>query len=300
MRFRTRAAADARRQMAVAIGAGIVAASLLVIGVPEVTHPATSCSLGAEIGSAWIWTPGILVNVPLGGGAAWGSGSLNWTFSSGSLIVGKLPKGGGGGALELGSDETGINGFFGLGNWSFYQAQNRSTAFGTGYPCTQPYVAEIQDGVSCGAVGNLSSILALPDNASDAVQPHYMPPQICSYESATPGAALWFDTTYHSGRPESPYASETIRLCGFGYNAPLNVSLTGVAEYPIDVSMTVGGTTISATGHVRWANPGFTPTAEYSLPKGWAWNISAMGAGILPTIDNPTTTSLLAFERSAC
>ena len=305
MRFRTRAVASARRQRALAAIGGVAIAVLLVVGVPEVTHPVTSCALGAKVGSAWIWTPGILLNVPLGGGAAWGDRQLNWTFSSGSLVVGELPTGGGGSALELGSNETGINGVFGLANWSFYEAQNRSTAYGTGNPCTQPYVAEIHNGLNCGAVGNLSSVLVLPDNASDAVQPHYIPSANCSYESATPGATLYFDTSYHSAAAGSPYTSETIRLCGFGYDSPLDVSLTGVAGYPIDVSMTVGGATIRAMGFVRWAGPsptpeGNVPTAQYSLPNGWAWNISTIEAGTLPTVANPTTTSLLAFERSAC
>lgn len=79
----------------------------------------------------------------------------------------------------------------------------------------------------------------------------------------------------------------------------------GVADYPIVVSVTVHGTTIRAMGFVRWAGPTPTPeglvqTSEYSLPNGWIMNVSTIGSGVLPTVANPTTTSLLALERTAC
>jgi len=295
------------RLTSVAIGVGIAIAITLVVGVPEIAQPVTSCRLGPEVASAWIWTPSILVNVPLGGSAAWGSNQLEWTFVSGSLVTGTNPANDGGSALLPGSDEVGINGAVGLGQWSVYRTQNVSSAFGTGSPCGQPYVAEVSGGLICGAVGNLSTILPLADNASDLDQPHSVPPvfpQSCP-QAATAGASLWFDTAYHSALPGSAYDSETIRLCGPSFTAPLNVSLDGVAEYPVVVSIPVIDGTVHASGYLSWKGPsqtvlGFVPTAEYSLPDGSVWNISTLEPGALPTLAGPSTTSLLAFERSSC
>lgn len=288
---------------AVAIGVAVIVASAVVVGIPELTNPVTTCSLGREIGSASIWTPGILVNVPFLGSAAFSSNQIEWIFSSGSLQVGATPRDGGGG-LSPGPPEFGINGFFGLANWSFFEAQNHSQAFGTGTPCTQPYVAEITSALSCGALGNLSTILVLPNNVSDAVQPHTIPLSYSCNQGMTPspGASIWFDTSYHVGGTSGSGASESLRLCGFPYTAPLNVSLWGPASYPIVVSMLADGQTIRATGNFVWSdsNPHASPAAEYSLPNGWVWNVSTVGPGTLPTPSNPSTTSLLAFERSSC
>jgi hypothetical protein len=295
------------RLTSVAVGVGVAVAVILVVGVPEIAQPVTTCTLGPEVASAWIWTPSILVNVPLGGSAAWGSSQLGWTFISGSLVTGASSPYGGGTALEPGSAEVGINGDVGLGNWSIYRAQNVSSAFGTGSPCGQPYVSEINGGLICGAVGNLSTILPLPDNASDLDQLHSVPPvfpQSCP-QAATAGASLWFDTAYHAGATGTPHESETVNLCGPLFTAPLNVSLDSVAEYPVVVTVPVNGGTVHASGYLSWQGPsatpaGLIPTAEYSMPNGWLWNISTIEPGVLPTTFNPSTTSLLAFERSTC
>jgi hypothetical protein len=287
---------------AIAIGLGVALSLTLVVGLPELTKPVTTCALGSEIDSAWIWTPGILVNVPDGGSASWSSVQLNWTFSSGSLVVGALPGPKGGSSLFPGSNEYGINGDIGLADWGIYQARNASSAFGANSACTQPFVAESLSPLSCGAVGNLSSILVLPDNSSDVQELHVVPPQPCSIESATPGAEVWFDTSYHPAGTGGSYQSETISLCGSSFNGPLNVSLPGVAEYPIEISMPHDGTQIRASGFLAWAGlaPNNAATAAYSLPKGWTWNVSAVVPGVLPTVSDPVTTSLLAFERLAC
>ncbi len=298
----------AGRLTSVAVVVGVAIAIALVVGVPEIAQPVTSCTLGPEVATAWIWTPSVLVNVPLGGSAAWGSIQLGWTFVSGSLVA-RTPNPGylGGAALSPGSNEVGINGVVGLGNWSVYRTQNVSSAFGTGSPCGQPYVAEVNGGLTCGAGGSLSTVLPLPDNASDLGELHSVPPvspQSCP-QAATPGAELWFDTAYHAGAATGPYASETIQLCGTSSATPLNVSLGTAAEYAVVVSVPVSGGVVHASGDLSWngsvATPfGIIPTAEYSLPGGWVWNISTEEPGTLPTVTNPSTTALLAFERSSC
>jgi hypothetical protein len=116
---------------------------------------------------------------------------------------------------------------------------------------------------------------------------------------------LWFDTAYHAGAATGPYASETIQLCGTSSATPLNVSLGTAAEYAVVVSVPVSGGVVHASGDLSWngsvATPfGIIPTAEYSLPGGWVWNISTEEPGTLPTVTNPSTTALLAFERSSC
>jgi len=297
----------ARRLTSVAVVVGIAIAITLVVGVPEIAPSVTTCTLGPKVASAWIWTPSVLVNVPLGGSAAWGSNQLGWTFVSGSLVMATDPANGGGAAQLPGSNELGIDGAVGLGNWTVYQTENVTSAFGSGSPCGQPYVAEINSSLICGAVGNLSTILPLADNASDLGELHSVPPvfpQSCPM-AATTGAELWFDTAYHTVVAGGPYQSETIRLCGSGYIAPFNVSLDSIAEYPVVVSVPGTSGAVHASGYLSWKGPvaspvGFIPTAAYSLPVGWVWNISTVGKGVLPTVANPVTTSLLAFERSSC
>lgn len=287
----------------VAAGVGVTVAVAMVVALPELAKPVTTCALGGEEGSAFIWTPSVLVNVPMGGSAAFGVvRGADWVFSSGSVVVGVTPYVGGWWSLSPGTGELGINGGFGLANWTFFAVHNVSQAFGVNRPCSQPYVAEITSPMSCAGSGNLSAILVLPNNATDGVQPHYMPPQPCSIESATPGASAWFDTSYHSAATGSPGSSESLQLCGPPSDSPLNVSLAGPAAYPIVVSMLSGGRTIHASGSVVWAGPtpDGMPSAVYSLPSGWAWNVSTIGPGVLPTVANPSTTALLAFERSAC
>lgn len=291
-----------RRGASVAVGVVVALALTLVVSLPELTRSVTTCELGNKVGSASIWTPSTLVNVPMAGSAAIGTDYLNWNFTSGSLTVGLASLDAGGGSIGPGKGEIGIYGIIGLANWTFYQAVNRSQAFGPGTPCTQPFVAQIADGLICGASGNLSSILVLANNASDAAQPHVVPPQPCSIGSATPGSSVWFDTSFHTTGASGASSTESLRLCGPLFNAPLNVTLAGPAAYPIVASTLVGGRAIDASGSMVWSGPGpfRVPTAEYSLAQGWVWNVSTIGAGMLPTVANPSTTSLLAFERSDC
>ncbi len=225
------------------------------------------------------------------------------TFTSGSLTVGGVPNENAGGfALWPGRNETGMNGDFGLAPWEFFHAQNVSTAFGQSDACGQPFVAEQVGPQICGAVGNLSGLLVLPDNSSDAVQPHYVQPTQPCPQNATPGASVWFDTSYHSAVSGGTSQTEVIALCGTYDSGPLNVTISGVARYPILVSMQIGGSVIRAAGFHAWEGGGWPVdgSAAYTLPWGWIWNISEVVPGVLPTVSSPVTTSLLAFERSSC
>ncbi len=286
------------------VGVGVILGTTVAWGLPELFPATTRCVLGAEIGSASIWTPSVLVNVPLGGSAAFGARYLNWTFSSGSVTVGAPWPENGGMALYPGHSEVGINGVLGLANWSFYVAENRSQAFGASDPCTQPYVTAISSSLTCATIGNLSTVLVLPDNSSDAVQPHTVPPQPCSYDQATPGASLWFDTSFHASGSSGQGTSVTLNLCGPAFTAPLNVSVTSRVAYPIEVNMSLNGRVVTAFGNVLWNGPAGlpvgVPTAEYLLPQGWIWNVSSIGSGTLPTVESPVATALLAFERTPC
>jgi len=289
----------------IAIVVGIVVATLLVVGLPTVSKPVTTCAIGSEVDSAWVWTPGALVNVPDGGSAAYVADRANYTFTSGSLTVGALPAlGAGGETLLPGANETGINGDVGLAQWGLFSTHNVSSAFGGFGPCTQPYVAERLSPLICGASGNLSAVLALPDNSSDAIQLHSVPPEACASggENATPGAELWFDTSYHSTSTGQGNQFESISLCQPSYQGPLNVTLTKAAEYPIEVRMMLSGATIRTEGYMTWngTGPPVFGSVAYSLPHGWVWNIATVVPGVLPTLGDPTTTSLLAFERTAC
>ena len=288
------------RRAVISVVVGGLLATLLVVGVPALTTSTTACALGSPAGTAYIWTPQILVNVPLGGFASWSINRGNWTFSSGSLVVGQLPAAGGGDSLEPGWNETGINGVVGLAEWTFFHVRNVTLASSNGVPCTQPYLAAIDSPLYCGGVGNLSTILPLADNSSDFVEPHVVPPQLCfAGINATPGAELWFNTAYNSTLSVS---AETLSLCSPTVTGPLNVTLEGTAEYPIVVSMTLTTGEIHASGVMSWtqSDSSVGPTAAYGLPDGWVWNISALTPGTLPTLDDPQTTSLLAFERGTC
>lgn len=285
-----------------AVGIGVAVAVVLVIGVPTITKPVTTCEMGDRVGSASIWTPLELINIPDGGSVSFDMSRWNWTFTSGSLVVGGRSVSDGGASASLGGSEAGIFGTEGLAQWGFFAARNVSSAFGVNHPCTQPYVAEDESALECGAAGNLSAILPLPNNASDAVELHSVPSNPClPDENATPGAELWFDTSFHEASGTTNQ-SATIALCGPLYPYPLNITLPGVAEYPIVVSMQLHGRAIQATGFTWWSSGGlgYGPTVGYSLPNGWIWNVTSVVPGVLPSVGDPTTTALLAFERSAC
>jgi hypothetical protein len=287
--------------VAISISVGVAIALVLLVGVPFIVRPVTSCTLGSEVGSAWIWTPQILVNVPDGGSGSWDTNGGNWTFTSGSVVMGKVPLGGTA-SLSPGVNETGIVGVVGLAHWGFFATHNISTGFGTDDPCTQPYVAGLEAPLMCGGSGNLTTILPLANNSSDANELHVVPAQPCSVQSATPGAEISFDTSYHASNMSGNHQSETIALCGPLSSAPLNVSLTGIAKYPIEATMLLPSGPILASGFETWQGPlpPLGPTVGYSLPPGWTWNVSTVIPGVLPTLSNPLTTSLLAFERSDC
>ncbi len=236
---------------AIAVVIAIGFALAIVVGVPSLTKPVTRCALCPEVGSASIWTPGDLVNAPDGGSAGLGDDRLNWVFMSGSLVVGMTPPDGGG-SISPGANQVGIVGVIGLAQWNFFGAQNVSSAFGTDDPCTQPYVAEEVGGLTCGASGNLTTILPLPDNSSDAVELHEVPPQTCTpTETSTPGAALWFDTSFHTGNASTGTVSESIRLCGPLFPDPLSITLPAVAKYQIVVSMHLPIGPIRSSGYTE-------------------------------------------------
>ncbi len=209
------------------------------------------------------------MNVPFGGYAAFNAAFVNWIFSSGLLVGKSGPSTGGLSSLLPGTNESGINGAIGLANWTFYEARNTPEAFGVGAPCTQPQVAAVQRDLICGTVGNLSTILPLADNFSDAMQIHSVPAQPCSSGQASANATVGFDTSYEGHDFGSPPPNESLRLCGSAYGPALHLLLTGPASIPIYATMNTSARVLVSLGGAVWTGLGADfPSAEYSLPSG--------------------------------
>lgn len=292
----------AARVAPIAVGIGL--AMVLVVGLPLSERPVVQCAISGLAGSAWIWTPHALVNVPDGGSSAMNVGALYWIFGSGAVDSGASFPISGRFSMNSTDPGVGIIGVVGLAEWDFYSVDNISVPFGPSSPCTQPYLAFIASPLVCGGGGNLTTILPLPSNETDYSQLHFVPPQSCMAGSASPGASIWFDTSYHGPVAGSPYRGKSLDLCSPSYSTPFVISLLGVASYPIVANMTLpGGHTISSRGNFVFSasSSPADPVVTYDLSAGWIWNISAVGSsGQLPSQNDPTTGTLLAFDRVSC
>lgn len=270
----------------------------------------TTCLLGTLEGTYTIWTLETPLNKPPGVNVSmWAQqGAYGFTFTSGSLTVGALrpieASGGGWG------DDGPFAGIFAVGielNWSVYGVRNESQVEVPSDPCTQPYVAEASESPvsSCGG----PIVLPLVNNSSDLVEPNVWNGTGISHTnclSATPGAYLWFDTSFHADGTGAD-APVSWDLCGRTGSFPL--TLPGVAQVPISVYVPDAGGEIQARGFESWlGNPtgGFPLSeysAEYSVPGGWLWMLAPVG----PTSSRINTTTpgaplpaLLAFTQSPC
>ncbi|MGP8078849.1 MAG: hypothetical protein ACLQD8_02035 [Thermoplasmata archaeon] len=294
--------------MSASAGVGVAALLVLGFGPPGPWIPlVTTCSLGEPIGTYTIWTPSALVNVPDGGAARLGENQLNWTVSSGSLTVGQLAPPGPGGEGMGWSHQVGIVSEFNDESWTFYRTHNVSTRGGGAGPCTQPYVAEISGpGYGCGEAG---AVLPLIDNSSDVVEPHVWngtpgdngSTGFPGCPTATPGAYVWFDSSFHSSGPgwNGPF---DLNLCRF--SGLYNISTRVPAKLPIVVHVPYQDGAITASGLLTWNNtapsPAVGPAAGYSLPSGWLWEIAPVGPVHSSLAQYLLTPGLLAFERKGC
>lgn len=270
----------------------------------------TTCILGAPVGNFTIWTLETPLNKPPGVNVSMfgQDGAYGFTFTSGSLRVGAIqpsngPSGGWG-------DDGPSAGIFAMGvelNWSVYAVKNVSEVDVPSAPCTQPYVAK----ASASPVSQCGGLLIVPlvNNSSDLVEPHVWNGSGISHSScveATPGAYLWFDTSFHAGGTgaEAPVSWD---LCGQRGAYPL--TLPSVAQVPISVNVPDGGSEIRASGFESWLG---TPTggflsdaysAEYSVPGGWIWMLAPVGPAssrINITTPGAPLPAMLAFVQSPC
>jgi len=293
-------------------------AAVVVVGVgpPGALLPhVTVCRLGPEVGTYVILTPDMLMNKPFQAIFSIASyyDAWNYTFTSGSLVVGALAQNstlGLGGAGSFGSP-GGLEASYQDHNWTFFRAVNASVIGSTPSPCTQPYVAELGVGLGC---GGWVTIPLLPNNSTDTNEPHILNgvdnitgTQGPGCPVQTPGTFVWFDNSYDPNGTGN-YAPVDLNLCQI---PGLSMQLLGIARIPVVVTVPYQGHDISTSGFMNWyGNPagGYTPTnppsswasAYYLLPGGWNWSLAPVGPADFPINPNVPLPSLLAFARSAC
>ncbi len=314
------AAARHRRPFWVFALLGVAVAAVIVAGLgpPGALLPrSTVCQLGSLVGNYVIWTPDQPLNKPEGTNvsAFVTSAGWNFTFTSGSLTVGRIettPGSGGIGWADL-TPNAGISSQGTLNNWSFYRATNTSIIGGDSNACTQPYVAESSAPpfLNCGGFVTIP----LQNNSSDLLEPHVwnglLGPNDSSSEppscpGATPGAYVWFDTSFHQN---ATGASAPVRwdLCNATGSEPLYVP--GVVNVPIVVYAPYDGREISASGFETWIgsdqSSAFPPsfgywTASYEVPAGSSWLLAPIGPAAFPIDPGAPLPALVAFVREAC
>ena len=293
---------------------GVVVAAVIVVGVgpPGLLLPrVTVCALGAPLGTYTMWTLDMPLNKPPGVtvSAYAEQGAVNFTFVSGSLTVGALRQdnrdSGGWGDF---STNAGISSMGDEINWTVYGVRNTSQIGGSAGACTQPFVAEeAREPVpSCGGFVTLP----LANNASDVVEPHAWngtgetswDPASCP--PATPGAYLWFDTSFHA-EGSGIAAPAPYDLCGLNGSYPLIV--TAPAQIPVVVNVPYGGREISIRGFESWQGGAFDPfspiggtTAYYSVPGGGNWMLSPVGPSSVGLVPTGYLPALVAFEELPC
>ena len=302
------------RSSSLPVLAGVAAALLLVLGIgpPGLLLPrATTCQLGAEVGTYTIWTPMQMINIPDGGNVTFATDEWNITVASGSLTLNPLEP-------PQGPIQSGVSGGSGLNragiwvqygdlNWTFYHTSNISLIGASPGPCTQSYVAEIDlPGGGCGGW----AVMPLANNASDAVEPHVWNGTAgfngsetypgCPQQST--GTYTWFDTSLHTGAT-GPAQPIDWNLCGVTGNHSL--VLNGVAQLPIVLNVEVNGADIAVAGLLRWCDsPALHvysgPTVTYLVPGGWNWTLGPVGPTPAPIDPDLPLPGLVAFTRSAC
>lgn len=295
---------------------GVATGVILVVGYGPsgVLLPrATVCQLGSYLGTYAIWTPGTPLNKPVGVNVSAFAVSDGWnfTFSSGSLTVGSIhPNPASGGGWGYDGPSSGVALLGSENNWSFYETSNVSEIGSASQPCTQPYVAELglPPVQSCGGFVTIP----LSNNTSDVVEPHVWTgglglnassPEPPSCPAPTPGAYIWFDTSFHENATgvSSPVQWN---LCSLVGNTQLYLS--GVAEVPVVVYALYDGHEISTKGFETWVGPPQSVgpiedwTAYWSIPGGYIWTLAPVGPTASPIDPESPLPSLIAFERSAC
>ncbi len=286
-----------RRRAFVAVG---IAALLLVAGtVVYVYAPTdTDCAISKRVGEYNVTSPQIIVNLPLGGGASGTELAQNWTFASGSVVLGNeshsttgfgLAAGGGTGGLLLQTIQP---------IFAVYAVHNVSAPSSAGnHPCTQPFVAGTVNGGYCGsiALGGLS----LPNPANDSVEPQVFNsscPYIPSGAGILPGAYMSIDNEF----PADPVPSSvvTMNLCAWTSN--FTQAVRGAVAVPVVLHAPYDGRFVTVHGYLWWLSVlASEPTAGYVLAHGAIWRVASVGLysedtqGLLPP-------GLLAFERLAC
>jgi hypothetical protein len=288
--------------------AGVIVGLVIVLGVGPpglVLSHETECQLGQELGTYTIWTPMAITNIPEGGSVSTATDAWNLTMTSGSLTTNPLTPLG----SEVGSgfDPGSYNGTFAEYqdfNWTFYRTANVSVLDGSAGPCTQPFMAEMTvPGDGCGG----GAAIPLPDNSSDASEPHVWngTAQLNGSESVsgcpvqTPGTYVWFDSSFHAGGTGTSQQARWDRCNSPGY-APL--TLVGNAQVPIAVTVPYGAGDISVRGMLTWHDtaPFTGATAVYEVPGGWVWTLAPVGPAASAIDPSQPLPGLVAFERSPC
>lgn len=288
---------------------GLVVALVVFVGVGPpgaFLSRGTDCELGSPIGTYTIWAPTDLVNIPDGGTVTVESAvPANYTFTSGSLTVGALPPvppGGGSGVVDR-IPEAGIFAGYADWNFTFYRTTNLSQIGVNSDPCTQPYVASFS--TAQGFCHSDFSIIPIPDNATDAAEPHVWNATTGSNSTSnpacpvrTPGTYVWFNSTLNPAGTGVAQPTQ-INICN---GVPsLTLYLDAVAQLPVVVTAPYDGHSVSAVGFLTWGGNSFAPTATYTLPGGWVWTVGPVGPvpWAVEQAGSPIP-GLLAFERSAC
>lgn len=277
---------------------GVVVASTLVIGFgPPGLLLSKTCQLGKDIGTYLVWSPLYLVNIPDGGSVSVWQDPWNYTMSSGSVTLTSPPWN-----TNLSGDQgwppsSGIFDTFEETNWTFYETQNVSPSGLTTSPCTQPYVAEFTGSYDgCFA----ASTIPLPNNTSDAIEPHSWNWSGISpaCPAPSPEAYVWFNTSFPL---PTTGTSTRLDLCG------LSGVDTLAAYTPVQISIAVNvpfqGREISSVGHLNWQGVDSSanePSVTYNVPADWMWEVSPIGPANSPLNLGRALTQLLAFERFPC
>jgi hypothetical protein len=293
---------------------GAVVAVILVVGIGppgELLAHATVCELGPQLGVYTVWTPIQVINVPDGGGVAYGASEWNVTVRSGSLVLNPLQNWTGSlvGTIGGGSgpNRSGLWVEYGDFNWTFYEARNSSVVNQAPGPCTQAYVAQIT--VPGGACGGWD-IVGLADNATDTVEPHVWngtagfngTEDYSDCPVQTPGTYVTFDSSMHTAG-SGAMAGVDWNLCGDTGHRTL--ALSGVAQVPEVLHVPYGGGGISVSATLLWydAPGGFGylgPSTSYQVPAGWNWTLAPVGPASFPIEPIQDLPSLVAFIRAPC
>jgi hypothetical protein len=296
-----------------AVGVGVAFVLVFALGpVGILPHQVTVCRLGAEVGTYLIWTPISLLNKPPGvNDSTWVYGpALNYTFSSGSLVVGALPTGPfhyGGGGRDY-DTAGGLDATYQNHHWTFYQTTNMSESGTSSLPCTQRYVALMGGSVGCGG----ESIIPLLNGSNDTIEPHVWNGTAgvngseagCAVQ--TPGTYVRFDTSF-DGNGSGISAAVNWNLCQLHGNSTL--VLAGTAQIPVVVTVPYQGHDISATGSLEWyglphgQNNGVglpTFTATWTVPDGWDYTLAPVGPATFTINPDLPLPSLVAFEVRSC